>query len=354
MKIAILSAASAIHTIRWCNGLASLDHEIFLISAHKLLEPLASNIKYYQLSNKAPLGYYTNSHELKKILRQIKPEILNVHFASGYGTLGRLSGFTPLLLSVWGSDVYDFPEKSVLHKWIVSRNIREADAIASTSYCMLEVTQRLYNHNKTFITPFGIDVKEFYSQKKEDPSDFIYGTVKTLSYKYGIDTLIRAFKIVIDSSGGDKPFLEITGDGPDRNKLENLAENLGIKDQVRFIGMKQHEEVAEQLHRMDVYVALSRLDSESFGVAILEASACGLPVIVSDVDGLKEVTRHMETGIVVPRESPEKAAQAMLKLAGDKKLRKRLGDNGRNLVNEKYTWDYSLESMITAYICTII
>jgi len=72
---------------------------------------------------------------------------------------------------------------------------------------------------------------------------------------------------------------------------------------------------------LDVYIALSRLDSESFEVAILEASACGLPVIISDVNGLKEVTKDGETGLIVPKESPERAVEAMLRLSSNEKLR---------------------------------
>jgi glycosyltransferase involved in cell wall biosynthesis len=175
-----------------------------------------------------------------------------------------------------------------------------------------------------------------------------------LKEKYGIDTLIEAFALAWQRIG--KPenlILEITGDGPDREKLEALTVQLGIGERVIFHGAVSHQNVPQMLNRLDIYVALSRLDSESFGVAILEASACELPVIVSDADGPAEVVKNCVTGEIVPRESPEKAALAICALINDPVKRLEMGKAGREHVLEHYTWAKSVDLMLNAYEKTI-
>src|SRR5699024_6616234 len=144
---------------------------------------------------------------------------------------------------------------------------------------------------------------------------------------YGIDTLIRAFALAVEEvEFGQNIKLEITGDGADLEKLQDLVSQLGIEMQVLFHGRVEHEKVPDMLNRLDIYVALSR--AESFGVAILEASSCGLPVIVSDADGPAEVTAQNETGYIVPKDDPVAACHALIKLINDPERRVSMGEAG--------------------------
>ena len=117
-----------------------------------------------------------------------------------------------------------------------------------------------------------------------------------------------------------------------------LADNLAISDQCRWVRRVPHTDVAKYLNQMDVYVALSRLDSESFGVAIIEASACGIPVIVSDVGGLPEVVKDGETGIIVEKENPQEAGDSLVRLVRDKEFLNYLGEKGARHLKTNYDW----------------
>lgn len=355
MKIALLSNANNVHTIRWANGLASRGLEVHLISAHKTTHYLDGRIKLHILPITAPFGYIFSAPALKKILKKIHPDIINAHYATGYGLLARLSGFKPLLLSVWGSDVYDFPEKSVLHREFLKKNIKAATAIASTSHCMARKTAETHEHDHVFITPFGVDESAF-SKKintvKKNNGAVVVGTVKTLTSTYGVDTLIESFAKLINVLNGEvSVHLEITGGGPDKEHLEQLAKRLGVYDKVIFHGLVAHEKVPDQLNKLDIYVALSRM--ESFGVAILEAAACEKPVIVSDAPGSAEVTLNEKMGFVVPKDDPVAACEAILKLVRDVELRKKMGVAARDHVLKNYTWEMSIDIMIETYRKTI-
>ena len=345
MKIVFLAPLSSIHTIRWANIFAEHGHEVHVISMHNLsVDQLSPDVNVHMLPFKAPLGYYLNVWAIKSIFKRIKPDVLNAHYASGYGTLARLSGYHPLVLSVWGSDVYDFPYESRIKMSIIKKNLDTADIICSTSEVMKKQTESLLvSPKKILVTPFGIDTTKFTPKRNFSEEVHVIGTVKTLAPKYGIDTLIKAFAIVENKQSDKDLRLVIAGDGPQRTELVNLASNLGIADKCKFLGKIPHNKVPEVLHSFDIYVALS--ESESFGVAILEASACGLPVVVSDAGGLPEVVENGKTGMVVPKHDSETASEVLLSLIHSSELRKKLGAYGIERINNYYTWESSYQKL---------
>jgi glycosyltransferase involved in cell wall biosynthesis len=349
MKIVLLSGANSIHTARWANGLVSRGIEVYLVSVHESAHELDARVQLHILKHKAPLGYFSSAFEVRKLLKQIQPSLVNAHYATGYGLLARLVGFKPTLLSVWGSDVYDFPKKSFLHRWLLKGNLTYATAVASTSHCMVRKTAETFAHKKVFITPFGIDAELFKSVPSDkDSKKLILGTVKTLKENYGIDVLIKSFARAWHKLDKNPDILlEISGGGPGLEKLQQLAESLGVKEQVFFHGQIDHADIPKMLNQLDIYCALSR--HESFGVSILEASACEKPVIVSDADGPVEVTLDGKTGLVVPKENVDASTDAMIKLIKDQQLRKTMGQAGRQHVLDHYTWEKSLDFMIEAY-----
>lgn len=356
MIIILLAPANSIHTIRWANGLASRHHKVHLFSVHdvKNTSDYDDGVEVHISKNKAPLGYLLASLEFKKLVDLVKPDIINAHYATGYGLLARLSKVHPLVVSVWGSDVYDFPQKSFFHKHLLKRNLINADSIASTSKVMAIEMSKTYDHENVYITPFGIDETLFYPMVKEsqDNASLKIGTVKTLAPKYGIDILIKAFKIASERSS--MPItLEIVGSGPQKEELLALRKMLSLESSVTFTDFIPHAKVPNKLNEFDIYVALSSLNSESFGVAILEANACGKPVIVSDADGLTEVVLNNKTGIIVSKNDPEAAAEALLSLIENADLRIELGLAGQQHVLKNYTWQYSLALMEQAYKNTI-
>ena len=362
MKLAFLAKWASIHTVRWVNEFAHQGHEVHLLTAHRTGERLDSSVKIHILPFRPPLGYYLNVPFVRKRLRAIVPNLLNVHYASGYGTLGRLSEFHPLVLSVWGSDVYDYPYKSRSNLKRVVKNLRAADWICSTSEAMACQARKLAPEIVNMsITPFGVDPNIFRpatggeDSSLTDPECITIGTVKALAPKYGTDVMIRAVKEVVARLKSEpvakEPRLRllIVGDGPQRKEMEDLVDETGLRTITEFTGHVVHQEVPRYLNQLDIYVAASRSDSESFGVAVLEASACGVPVVVSNVGGLPEVVENGRTGFVVERENPHAVADVILKLVRDPSLRSSMGRAGRDFVMRRYSWAQSARIMEQVY-----
>ena len=357
MKVIFISPANNIHTVRWVNALSEKGIEIVLVSLKNHSENINKvnkKIKIIYLPIKGAIGYYLNAIFINKIIKDEKPDLINVHYASGYGTLGRFIKFENKLLNIWGSDVYDFPNESTLKKKILIKNLSSYKAIASTSFCMAEETKKYLKENKEiYITPFGVDTNLFRNLNYErDKNKIIIGNVKTLSPKYGIDYLIKAIKElenILEKDIFNKIEVHIYGKGEQEQELKQLAINLGLKEKIKFMGFIKNTDVPEAINKMDIFVVSSSSDSESFGVAAVEAMACERPIVVSDADGLKEVTVDNETGFVVPRKNEKAIASKLKELILDENLRKIFGKNGRERVLKLYDWNSNVNNMIKIY-----
>jgi L-malate glycosyltransferase len=359
LKIFLLGARSSIHLVKWANGLSDLGHNVILASHHQGGDPLNSDVQYIKLPFRGAKGYLLNVTALKKALKKHKPDLLHIHYATGYGLLGTLSGYRPRMVSVWGSDIYNFPQQSLLHKKIVFKVLSSAQLIGSTSQAMADEVIKTYPilRHKLRVTPFGVDPNQFRLMKEQTAvaNTFVIGTVKALSPNYGIDILIKGyahFKKELQSRGSTiKTQLLIAGDGPQKGELVSLCHKLNIENEVEFRGWVSHQDVPKIINEMDVFVAMSH--SESFGVAVVEASACAKPVIVSRSGGLPEVVEHGKTGFVLEDSSPENLSSCLLKLTEDNELAQQMGGEGRQRVLRRYSWDKSLGVMQNAYHQTL-
>lgn len=139
MKILFLSAANSIHTVRWVNALSERGNEVVLVSQrnHQVMENAISEaVRVIYLHFGGVAGYYLNAIEMHNICEREQADVINVHYASGYGTLARIAKLPNVILNVWGSDVYEFPCRGKIQEKILRKNLAYANIIASTSYAM--------------------------------------------------------------------------------------------------------------------------------------------------------------------------------------------------------------------------
>lgn len=324
---------------KWCEYFSNAGHDISVVTFD--LEDM-EGVENHHLLQSARLGsgdlgklrYLSCGGQLRKIVDEIDPDILHVHYASSYGALAALSLNRPYILSVWGSDIFDFPRKSPLHALLMRLSLCRASFLMSTSRAMAEEASSYTS--KTFdITPFGVDTDKFNpSLRARTDSKFIVGTIKSLSWQYGIETLLDACA-VIRRERGDIPLeVRIAGKGPDEDALKGKARTLGLSDCIVWLGYIGEEDVRREWANMDV--ALIPSEQESFGVAAVEAQACGIPVIVSDVPGLMEATCPGKSSIVVKRGDFEAIAQAVIGLHDNAVKRSEMGTAGRSFVAATY------------------
>jgi L-malate glycosyltransferase len=363
-KVLLLADINSSHTIKWANSLVNANFDVVLFSFGENKEIDFSRkldkIKYFSLGvpfniqqrNETSISkviYFRAFKMVRKIISEFSPHLLHAHYASSYGLLGALSGFQPLIISVWGSDVENFPNQSYFHRQILKFNLRRATKVLATSKYLARETNR-YTDKDLIITPFGVDINVFKPLEGKgsfDKNDMVIGTVKSLESVYGISTLISAFSIIRKEYKDIPLTLLIVGRGSEEKKLKELSKKLLNENVVKFVGYIDHELISKYYNMIDIGVFLS--NKESFGVAVLEAMACGKPVVVSDVGGLVEIVDEGINGFVVPNNNPVAAANAIKKLIFDKNLRTSMARNGREKVINEYCWDETFKIALKAY-----
>ena len=337
MKICYLSDANNPHTIKWCEYFRDQGNEISLISfSHGNIEGVKvfslDKERFLRKNDLFKLSYLGKLFKVRKIIREVEPDILHAHYASSYGFFAAHIKHNTKIISAWGTDIYEFPKKSILHKKLLESNLRRVDVLFSTSNCMANEMKK-YTSKDILITPFGVDLKKFHPQEKNSKEELVIGSVKTLNPKYGIDVLIRAFSQVQLQTKRRLKLL-LVGKGEQKEELEQLVRKLEISESVSFTGFLSGKQLIEAYASMDLVVIPSY--SESFGVAAIEAQAVGLPVIVSDAEGLLESTSPGETSLVFPAGNVDLLTRRIFEYIDNPLLMKKHGEKGRNFVEENF------------------
>ncbi|WP_149551331.1 glycosyltransferase family 4 protein [Streptomyces marokkonensis] len=206
--------------------------------------------------------------------------------------------------------------------------------------------------------PPGVDEKTFHSGSGGDEVRARLGLtdrpvvvcVSRLVPRKGQDTLIRAMPAILAAE--PEAVLLIVGGGPYEKDLRGLARDTGVSAAVRFTGSVPWSELPAHYGAGDVFAMPCRtrrggLDVEGLGIVYLEASATGLPVVAGASGGAPDAVLDGETGWVVPGNSPEQTADRVTTLLADEELRRRMGQRGREWVEEKWRWDLLAEHLRT-------
>ncbi|MDO5018441.1 MAG: glycosyltransferase [Lagierella massiliensis] len=353
MKICFLADCTSAHTKKWCEYFLNKNYEIVVVS---LTSGKIPGCKVYDFNvgetiHKKDLNklfsYFSKVKRVKEIIKKEKPDIIHAHYATSYGLLGSMLKFKPYILSVWGSDVYDFPRRSFIHKYLLKYNLKKPDIVMSTSTDMKNEILK-YTNRDILITYFGVDPKIFKPiLGLKDKDTFTIGTVKSLYKVYGLKYLVEAFNKLVKKYPETSFKLILAGEGEEERNLREQVKNLNLTKLVEFPGYLSIEKLVKTYNKMDVAVFPSL--QESFGVSAVEAQSCCVPVVCTDVGGLPEATKPGESSILVKPSNSDELFKAIEKLFLDEKLRTRMGENGRNHVIEKFVLEENFSKIDSIY-----
>jgi len=273
-------------------------------------------------------------------------KLRNIPFIVGYS--GDLDARFGTFIRRAGTLFYNF----FLHHKLLS----SADIIISPTKCYISNSRFLGKYrDKTIAISHGIVLEDFYvpyskaecREKLSLPIDTnLVLFLGQLSPHKGPDVLVRAMPEIIKRV----PNVEtvFVGTGPLRSELERLACRLRVDSYVRFVGYVDDSLKALFYHASDIFVLPSTMTSESFGLVNLEAMACGLAIIASNIGGIPDVVKDGENGLLVPPKDPKALAETTVRLLQDERLRNRLSKNGKEKVR-MHSWPRIAEETERAY-----
>jgi glycosyltransferase involved in cell wall biosynthesis len=291
-------------------------------------------------------------------------DIVNVHTLWSYATWASAracrAARVPYVLRPCGMlDTWSLAQKRLKKKVYASIiEARTVDRAAALWFATEEerASAKAFNYqSEDFVTPLGVSLEEFpnhrprgsfrerFLHSSDDRVLLFLGRITPVKH---LDLLLRSYAEVAASMTDTILVMA----GPDENghvhELQRLAAVLGIADKVVFTGGLQREDVPAALADADVFVYPSR--HESFGLAVIEAMAAGLPVIVSDQVGLAGFVSEAKAGIVITPKK-EELASAMRSLLSNPSAAREMGRRGSDLVREKFGWESIVPKITDAY-----
>jgi len=357
MKLCFLASANSIHSYRWIKYFADRGHEIHWISLQKNEFDDLKNVKFYLLKQYPTkfLDIIFNTIPVKKLIKEIKPNILHAHYAGVNGILGALSGFHPFILTAWGSDIL-IAGKIFLTKPLIKFALRKADLITCDAEHMKEAMIKLgAKPEKIKIIYFGVDTEKFSPGPKDEELIRKLGiencpiviSLRNLEPIYDVETLIRAIPLVLKEIPSVK-FI-IAGKGSEEEKLKNLAKELKISESIRFVGWINHEILPDYLRIGDVYVSTSVSDSTS--VSLLEAMATGLILVVTDVGENRKILKNgeNENGFLIPVKNSRILGEKIIFLLKNKEFREKIKEINIKVIQDQFNYYKEMGKMENLY-----
>jgi rhamnosyl/mannosyltransferase len=280
-------------------------------------------------------------------IRRLKPDITHLHIPYPVGELGQLLGGRgrPYVVT-YHSDVVRQRAILRLYRPFLIRFLDRANRILVTSENYLRSSHFLKNRSdQCTVVSLCVDPERFtgaapFLPPAEVPTILFVGRHR---YYKGLDDLIRAMV-------GIEARLLVGGDGPERKTWEGLAEELGLRERVVFVGEVADADLPGLYASADVFVLPANSRAEAFGQVLLEAMAAGLPCVTTELGtGTSYVVRDGESGLVVPPRDPDSLRIAISNLTSNADLRIRMGAAGRDRVLAEFTPAAMLERVMGVY-----
>jgi len=342
-------------------GLAQRDHNVHMLSYARpaRLDTFRTNISYHEVNmNTYPLFEYPPydlalANQMANLIEYEDIDVLHVHYAIPHATsaylakqiLGEKAADVPLITTLHGTDI-TIVRRDPSYKSVVDFSINQSDGVTAVSEYLRDETYERFDIKKDIeVIPNFIDLERF---KKSNKGHFkkaicpdgekVVVHVSNFREVKRVPEVVSVFNHVLEHD--IKAKLLLVGDGPDRQRAEQRCRDLGICDQVRFLG--KQDQVEDILSIADLFLIPS--GSETFGLAALEAMSCSVPVISSNIGGLPEVNIHGETGYLCDLDDIDCMGNYAVKILSDKNLHKKLSKNAR-----KQAKTFEMSKVITQY-----
>lgn len=356
MRLCFLASGDSIHSRIWIEYLVDKGYEIHWISLTPNDFGDIRNVKFYSVNQFSVklLDIISNAISIRKLVKQINPNILHGHYAGVNGILGALSGFHPYILTAWGSDVL-IAARSRVKRPLIRFALKKADLVTCNGEGLRKEIERLgINPQKIKLIYWGINVQRFKPGNVNRELRNRLGifdspiviSLRNLDPIYDVESLINSVPLVLKKIPETK-FL-IAGKGSQETKLKRLVESLGVAANVRFVGWISHDDLLEYLVSSDIYVSTSLSDG-GLSQCTGQAMACELPIITTDLHVNRDWIRDGINGVIVPLKNPQALAEKIIMLIKAKDDRLRIGANGRKTIEDSLNFHREMEKVENLY-----
>ncbi|MCX7766593.1 MAG: glycosyltransferase, partial [Candidatus Sumerlaeia bacterium] len=365
------------HTLRWLNFLAQQPNlEVFVLSdppvcakidGAKLIQPQMDFMTKILAFKVFPKPFGNNVFKFipyRQVLHWLQPDIIHGIEIMGYGLATVWSGLkVPKILTPWGNDIFDWPRRSRLARWIVRTALNHADIITTNMVNLAEFLAQEFNVNPAKVRCFswGVDTEIFHTgyltevqQLREKlqipPEAMIVISVRQMQSYWGIEHIVRSAEVVKQQASRPVYFIFLRGTGTAEyeQQMKTLAKELGIVEHTRFISeYLSPREMAILLNLADVFVSVPKTDLLS--ISVLEGMACGCVPILADLPAYRPRIQDGVNGFLLSEVSPTAIAEKILYVLQHPEVKQRFAEKNIELINIHDNWHKNASLMLELY-----
>lgn len=357
MKIIYFSKNYTPHDYRFLSSLSKTKNEIFFLQLEATSRqtedrPVPANVQQILWSGGRSefrwrdVPKYVSS--LRKVIREIKPDLIHAGPIQTCAFLVALSGFRHLLTMSWGYDLVLDADKNAWMRWVTRFTLKRSAYFTSDANVTREKAISFgMNPDHTVIFPWGIDLKHFNLKtfKRSNDRTFTLFCSRTWESIYGVDVLAKAFVKV--ASQNPNINLILLGGGSQGNHIRQILMKGGVLERVHFGGQVGQRDLPRWYHMADLYISPSHVDGSS--VSLLEALASGLPCLVSDIAGNKEWIQDGVNGWLFRDGDADDLAEKILNAIKNRNSFKTIGEAARKTAEQKADWKRNFGTLLEAY-----
>lgn len=341
--------------------LASEGHMVHFISYDQpaRLDYFSQNLFYHEVTvSTYPLFQYPPyelalTGKIVEVVQSAKLDVLHVHYAIPHAAaaimakkiLKDINGIRiPVITTLHGTDI-TLVGKDPNYEGVVSYSLNQSDAVTAVSASLRDDTYKFFKINKPIeVIPNFIDLSKYNRQTNHSyrnafalPDEFVLMHTSNFRKVKRIEDVITIFNNVLKAKPAK---LILAGDGPERRAMEQMCTNLGISSHVLFLG--KQDAIEKLLSIADVFLMPS--ETESFGLAALEAMACGVPVICTNTGGMPELNKHGYSGYIANVGDTDAMTKYTLDILESNTNLEKFRENARN-----HSLQFSTQNIVPMY-----
>lgn len=351
------------HDHRFLSALARSDHRIYSLRLERRApqledRPLPEAVEQViWKGGQRPVDWRdfpTLLYDLKRVIRQVKPDLIHAGPIQRPALLTALSGFSPLVSMSWGSDLLKDANKNGWMRWATRTTLNRTAVLLGDCDAVRQKAIGLgFPAERIVIFPWGVDLAQF-SPGPTDISASLDGQFTLLSLRswepiYGVDVVARAF--IQAANQNPQLRLILLGTGSIAQSIYAILNNSPVIEQVTFGGQVGQADLPRFYRSAHLYISASHSDGSS--VSLMEALACGCPVLVSDIPGNREWITPGVEGWLFPDGDVEALAHGMLQAAdlaqNSPGQLQAMGAAARRKAEERADWNKNVQALLYAY-----
>src|SRR5215213_740184 len=371
MRIIYFSKNYTPHDYRFLSSLSKTEHEVFYLKLEANQRqtedrPVPENIQQILWAGGQREFRWRDvprlTFDLRRIIKEIKPDLIHAGPIQNCAFLSVLSGFRPTLAMSWGYDLVMDANKSAWMKWVTRYTLKRSEFFISDANVSRDKAVEFgMDPERTVIFPWGVDIEQFHlkntgstkqktrstkpKSKIVNPKSITLFCSRTWESIYGVDILAKAFVKVANLNPDVN--LILLGGGSQGAKIRQILMNGGVMERVHFGGHIPQADLARWYHMADLYISPSHVDGSS--VTLMEALASGLPCLVSDIPGNKEWIEDGLNGWLFRDRDVDDLAEKILFAIKNRKLFKKIGEAARRTAEKKADWNKNFGKLLETY-----